>query len=152
MMRGNLDVVASASVLEAFGLRAVSPHAMEAAAHRLAALHARRRAVSLAGAQAEEMDRTVLASLHMQREIDTCRAELVLDIDAWLHTALPARRVSVVHTETVGTVIDRMALLWSGTSGDEHATERRRRLGELADGLDDLLADLADGRRRQPGW
>ncbi|WP_280270017.1 DUF4254 domain-containing protein [Nocardia wallacei] len=107
-----------------------------------------------------------LAELHEQRlavtpiaarGIDSLRAQLVHDIDHWVATELPRARGGVrLHTETVGTVIDRLAQYsalsyFALTDAPEWmARDASRRLSELAAAYDDLAAEIAAGLCRLP--
>lgn len=89
--------------------------------------------------------------------IDHDRARLVHDIDRWVATELPkAPREAHLHTETVGTVVDRLAqfsalaYLTLVTSPDAAIDEAAQRLTELAIAYEHLAGDLAAGRRRLP--
>ncbi|MBF6333846.1 DUF4254 domain-containing protein [Nocardia transvalensis] len=108
-----------------------------------------------------------LAELHEQRltvaadvaEIDRHRAHLVHDIDRWVATQLPpASRGARLHTETVGTVIDRLAqfsalaYLALTTTPDWLVRDAWRRLSELAFAYDDLAAEVSAGLCRLPDF
>ncbi|WP_029926239.1 DUF4254 domain-containing protein [Nocardia otitidiscaviarum] len=108
----------------------------------------------------------LLADLHERRlaarpgatsAIDHHRARLVHDIDRWVATASPkAERDARLHTETVGTVVDRLAqfsalaYLTLTTCPDEAVHDASTRLTELATAYEDLAQDIAAGRRRLP--
>lgn len=108
-----------------------------------------------------------LASLHEARstadsgytaEIDCCRARLVHEIDRWIAGATPdPAAAAFLHTETIGTVVDRLAEL----SVAAHAALRPEftdlelqtawhRLAELTIGYTDLAFEVSSGRRRLP--
>nr|WP_232110719.1 DUF4254 domain-containing protein [Nocardia wallacei] len=107
-----------------------------------------------------------LAELHEQRlggttsavrGIDRDRARLVHDIDQWVATQLPrAHGGARLHTETVGTVVDRLAqfsaLAYLTLTDAPESTVREawRRLSELATAYDDLAADVSAGLCRLP--
>jgi len=107
-----------------------------------------------------------LAELHEQRldaaartvsDIDRHRAHLVHDIDRWVARELPHSHRGVrLHTETVGTVIDRLAqfsalaYLALTSSPEWVINDAWRRLTELAVAYDDLAAEVAAGRCRLP--
>ncbi|MFD4460686.1 DUF4254 domain-containing protein [Nocardia sp. NPDC058480] len=95
------------------------------------------------------------------REIDCRRSELVLAIDDWVLRAIPQHRLgATLHTETVGSVIDRMAeasvrahhALMTLAAHDEMLHCAWHHLAELADAYDDLVRDVLAGRRRLPEW
>ncbi|MGY2062642.1 DUF4254 domain-containing protein, partial [Nocardia gipuzkoensis] len=89
--------------------------------------------------------------------IDRQRAQLVHDIDRWVATELPvAPGGARLHTETVGTVIDRLAqfsalaYLALTTTPDWLADDAWRRLAELANAYVDLATEVSAGRCRLP--
>ncbi|WP_245671505.1 DUF4254 domain-containing protein [Nocardia amamiensis] len=107
-----------------------------------------------------------LADLHVRRlgadhpavcDIDECRARLVRDIDRWAELRLPsARGGAYLHTESLGSVIDRLAHL-STTAYAALAADAEwdlwfawERLAELAIAYEDLAIELTAGRRRLP--
>ncbi|MFI9510766.1 DUF4254 domain-containing protein [Nocardia sp. NPDC052566] len=107
-----------------------------------------------------------LAGLHRQRlravpgrtgEIDQHRARLVLTIDQWVAAEAPVPHGGAhLHTETVGTVIDRIAqfsthayeIMLSAPNRAVH--DAWERLAELALGYQDLADDVSTGHRRLP--
>jgi hypothetical protein len=113
-------------------------------AHALVELHKRR---------AQVRDMTQIA------EIDCRRTELVDDINDWITRKMPQHRNGAsLHTESLGAVIDRMALSWVAANqaieADGVRSDRTHRhwyhLAELVDGYTDLIAEVAGGRRRLP--
>lgn len=118
-------------------------HDLLRSAHALAMLHTRR------------------AGMHDARlvaEVDNRRRELVEDIDDWVHERAPLRHDGLIHIETLGAVIDRMAWGWVDanqeveTDGarDHHARKRWHRLAELIDGYTELITEVVGGRRQLP--
>ncbi|MFF0489528.1 DUF4254 domain-containing protein [Nocardia sp. NPDC003482] len=108
-------------------------------ARRLAELHERR----LAAAETAEIDRE--------------RAQLVHEIDRWVIAKLPpAPGGARLHTETVGTVVDRLAqfsalaYLALTSTPDWLAHDAWRRLSELATAYADLVSEIDAGRCRLP--
>ena len=106
-----------------------------------------------------------LAELHEQRlatttatnGIDHQRADLVYEIDQWVAAHVPrAHGAARLHTETVGTVIDRLAQFSALTyltltdAPDGVVHDAARRLSELAIAYDDLVGDVAAGLCRLP--
>lgn len=92
-------------------------------------------------------------------ELNARRVGMVEQIDQWATREIRTRPVAALHTETLGSVIDRLAIAWvranqaSTAAGDRRwAGEAVRQLAELADAYDDLVRDLARGRRRLPAW
>lgn len=108
----------------------------------------------------------LLAGLHIRRlrcaagttePIDRHRARLVIAIDRWVATELPpAHGGAYLHTETIGSVIDRIAQFSAGAyDALENAAPATvhsawQRLAELAVGYQDLAAEVATGIRRLP--
>lgn len=108
----------------------------------------------------------LLADLHERRlsaesgstgNIDHDRARIVHDIDRWVAAELPvAARDAHLHTETVGTVVDRLAqfsalaYLTLAMSPDDAVRDAALRLSELAVAYEHLADELVAGRRRLP--
>ncbi|WP_084653914.1 DUF4254 domain-containing protein [Nocardia altamirensis] len=88
------------------------------------------------------------------------QADLVHDIDVWIERIVPQhRRGGTVHTETLGSVIDRMAAAQvradavltgnpNASAPEVHAAWYR--LAELVDGYNDLVTAVVAGHRRLP--
>lgn len=107
-----------------------------------------------------------LAELHTRRirtgqgcacDNDERRARLVRDVDRWVETRLPAARGGAyLHTESVGSVVDRVARLSAGAYAAMAADQgwdlwfAWERLAELAVAYEDLVGELRSGRRRLP--
>ncbi|MGV9333100.1 DUF4254 domain-containing protein [Nocardia sp. NPDC003726] len=85
------------------------------------------------------------------------RARLIREIDRWVEVRLPAARGGAyLHTESFGSVVDRLARLsacaYAAMAGDQEwdlwfAWER---LAEAAVAYEDLVGELSSGRRRLP--
>ncbi|MEV0032769.1 DUF4254 domain-containing protein [Nocardia sp. NPDC050793] len=87
------------------------------------------------------------------------RAHVVHAIDVWMESHVPQHRYgSTLHTETFGSVVDRIAaacvsadhLMVDIGPSDLAAHTAWLRLAELADGYTDLIAEVTTGRRRLP--
>ncbi|MET7769083.1 DUF4254 domain-containing protein [Nocardia sp. NPDC005366] len=87
------------------------------------------------------------------------RAELVLAVDVWVGDHLPVPHPSAtLHTETLGTVIDRLAyaqvhayrLLMTVDVSDPRVHESWCQLAELVDNYTDLVTAIAQRSRRLP--
>ena len=104
-----------------------------------------------------------------KREIDrlnSVRVGLIERIDAWVADRVDANDGSALHTESIGSVIDRLgiahvraerlrSLAEDGGRAPrllERAERAERQLRDLAGAYDQLVADLAAGRRRVPEW
>ncbi|MFI9511242.1 DUF4254 domain-containing protein [Nocardia sp. NPDC052566] len=132
-------------ILEAFvGHLIRKPDPVLYAAMELAGLHKARLRAAAEGAGTDEIDhrRTILAH----------------SIDCWVAVEVPhARQGALLHTETVGAVIDRLArfcvaaheVLMRSTSEVErhHAWQR---LAELAVAYGDMVFEVSAGIRRVP--
>jgi hypothetical protein len=119
----------------------------------LAVLH-ERRLIGRGGAEPDNTPATII-------EIDRRRTELVMAIDDWISRSIPQHRLgATLHTETVGSVIDRIAeasvrahhALMTLDASDEILHIAWHHLAELADAYDDLISDVLAGRRRLPAW
>ncbi|WP_280446156.1 DUF4254 domain-containing protein [Nocardia brasiliensis] len=87
-------------------------------------------------------------------------ADLVYDIDVWVERIVPQhRRGGTVHTETMGSVIDRIAaaqvhadalLKGTATASAPEVHAAWYRLAELVDGYNDLVTAVVSGHRRLP--
>ncbi|MFI5719617.1 DUF4254 domain-containing protein [Nocardia sp. NPDC051750] len=118
-------------------------HDLLSSAHALAVLHARR---------------STMRDARLVVEVDHRRRELVEDIDDWIRERGPLHHDALIHIETLGAVIDRLAWGWVNanqvieTDGarDHHARKRWHRLAELIDGYTELIVDIVGGRRRLP--
>ncbi len=131
-------------LLCAFQGRRIQERVLLRFAHALVELHKRR-------AQVRDMAQIA--------EIDCRRTELVDDINDWITRRMPQHRNGAsLHTESLGSVIDRMALSWVAANqaieADGVRSDRTHRhwyhLAELVDGYTDLIAEVAGGRRRLP--
>lgn len=93
-------------------------------------------------------------------ELNLRRAGLVEELDRLVAgVGLPSPGSASLHTETLGSVIDRLAISWVRAQGlnDAAAAPERirvalRQMIELAAAYDDLLRDVEAGRRRLPAW
>ncbi len=117
-------------------------HPLLTAARDLTALHESRLSAGLAQAES----------------IDQCRARLVRDIDRWVTAQLrPSLGAARVHTETVGSVVDRLAeytaLAYAALASSSNWVlgDAWERLAELAVGYEDLKDEVGTGQRRLPG-
>lgn len=119
---------------------------------------------------AEDVCRDVGADDHAlaasKRAIDLMnagRAELVDQVDGWAAANLHGDVEAALHTETLGQLVDRLAVAWvrsrqlaqrAGDAPQERPIARAalRQLAEMCDAYDDLVRDLREGRRRLPRW
>jgi len=112
-----------------------------------------RRLVGRSGSMVTDPERLV--------EIERRRIELVMAIDDWVLRNTPQHRLgATLHTETIGAVIGRLAeasvrahhALMTLDADDEMLHGAWHHLAELTDAYDDLVRDVAAGRRRLPEW
>lgn len=105
-------------------------------------------------------DHEVAASKRRIDALNSRRVVLVERIDAWVEAHPAPAAGAVLHTETLGSVVDRLAIAWvrahnlaADTAGDGgRALLAARQLEELAAAYDDLVRDVRAGRRRLPTW
>ncbi|WP_406233881.1 DUF4254 domain-containing protein [Nocardia sp. NBC_01009] len=128
-------------ILEACRSLPRGDHPILTSAHQLAGLHEQRR----------------YCALGSTADIDERRAHFVLTIDRWIATEVPLPHGGAhMHTETVGTVIDRMAQFSIcayaalRTAPDWIVHDAWQRLAELALGYQDLAFEVSAGIRRLP--
>lgn len=104
--------------------------------------------------------RAVVRDARLVAEVDDRRRELVEDIDDWAGAWTPdGDGDALIHAETLGAVIDRMAWGWVDANQvveidgvrDHQARKRWHRLAELIDGYTELIGELRRGGRRLPG-
>lgn len=101
----------------------------------------------------------IAASKRLIDELNAKRVALVERVDEWVAGQVHSRADASLHTETLGSVVDRLAIAWVRTNSLINIYEARdrarmalRQLAELADAYDDLIRDVATGRRRLPAW
>lgn len=86
------------------------------------------------------------------------RVMLVEHIDDWVAREIRGRADASLHTETIGSVVDRLAIAWvrANSLRSDGANDQARlallQLTELAAAYDDLVRDVACGCRRLPYW
>ncbi len=93
-----------------------------------------------------------------RRAAEASRRETVRVIDRWIEAHVPQHRHgTAIHTETVGSVIDRLMAAYARaahlleTATDDLALHAAWfRVAELVNGYDDLVAAITHGERRLP--
>jgi len=86
------------------------------------------------------------------------RVELVESVDRWAAQHVPQSAGATLHTETLGSVIDRLAIasVRAANLAVQGEVERAylacEQLFELGTAYDSLLDDVRAGRRRVPSW
>ncbi len=152
----------SASIIEAFRGHAGGDHPGQLVldmAYGLADHHQRQwdaEDVSRApGASAEN----IASSKRLIDELNARRVAVVDQIDQWVAEQIRSRVDASLHTETLGSVVDRLAIAWvransliNTNNARDRARLSLRQLAELADAYDDLVRDVATGCRRLPAW
>jgi hypothetical protein len=98
----------------------------------------------------------------LKRRIDALnatRVALVEQIDIWAEEEVGHASSGMLHTETLGSVVDRLAVAWVragnlAAAGDQPflARRARRQLTELAEAYDGLVTEVTAGQRRLPAW
>jgi len=95
----------------------------------------------------------------VKRQIDAMnvrRSRLIEELDGYVARSVRQIEDAPLHTETLGSVIDRLSIAWVRTqklgSTDPRGELASRQLGELAFAYDTLLMEVATGRRRVPDW
>ena len=112
--------------------------------------------------QAEDLSRTAAGDDHVladvKRHIDqlnVARARFIDELDTELALRLPQEPAAPLHTETLGSVIDRICIAWVRTDkiartgrGERRAQLAGHQMQELAHAYDVLVTEVTDGRRR----
>lgn len=107
--------------------------------------------------QASETD--IAAAKRLIDHLNGVRVHLVGRIDEGLIRGIRFPGAAPLHTETLGSVIDRLAIAWvrsnvmaSRWEGRDRARAALAQLAELAHAYDDLVREVAAGHRRLPAW
>jgi hypothetical protein len=97
----------------------------------------------------------------LKRRIDRLKGQrvaLVDELDRWMAT-VAQNRDGVCHTETFGTIVDRLAIAWvrvrmltADPAARDVAAAAVRQLDELAAAYDTLVAEVHARRRALPLW
>ncbi|QLQ39630.1 DUF4254 domain-containing protein [Micromonospora robiginosa] len=132
------------------------------ASRRLAAHHDDQWSAELISRDPRADDHVVAAAKRSIDLLNRVRVDLVTEIDTWVDRVLRDLGTGPLHTETIGSVVDRLAIAWvrcqhltdheRGDSGDTPAGSAARQFQELARAYDDLVQDVREGRRRIPRW
>ncbi|ADD41034.1 conserved hypothetical protein [Stackebrandtia nassauensis DSM 44728] len=87
------------------------------------------------------------------------RSRMFDELDAWLSGELVQNPDAAPHTETIGSVVDRICIAWVRAdrlsrkpNAEAMAVAARRQLTELAAAYDQLVSEVLTGRRRVPDW
>jgi hypothetical protein len=149
----------SASIIEAFRSGTEPADELLRLAARLAHQHQHQWAAETVSRDPSATAEQIAASKRRIDALNAARAALIEQLDDRI-----ARRISTgagqmpLHTETIGSVIDRLGIAWvrTGSLLDNGAKERARQalnqLRELATAYDDLVREITAGTRRVPAW
>ncbi|MDI5961389.1 DUF4254 domain-containing protein [Streptomyces sp. SL13] len=104
----------------------------------------------------------------VKREIDAMnmrRSGLIDLLDTWVHDHITQEHAAPLHTETLGSIVDRLCIAWirsqklsAKARGDDDpvlagkGALAARQLTELGHAYDVLVAEVTSGRRRVPDW
>lgn len=109
--------------------------------------------------RATHADGALLAEV--KRRIDrmnSTRSGLIEELDTWASGHLAQADGAPLHTETLGSVIDRLCIAWVRTQklncreSSGRGVLAARQLRELAFAYDTLVAEVIAGCRRLPDW
>ncbi|WP_020014163.1 DUF4254 domain-containing protein [Promicromonospora sukumoe] len=148
----------SATIIEAFRSENEQSDGLLRLAGHLASQHQRQWDAETISRDTTAADATVAASKRTIDSLNTARVTVVEQIDDYVASCSTAPDDAPLHTETVGSVIDRLAIAWVRANKliDAGAKDRARQalhqLRELAAAYDDLVRDVTGGARRVPAW
>ncbi|MCR6488346.1 nitrogenase-stabilizing/protective protein NifW [Amycolatopsis sp. OK19-0408] len=134
-------------------------HPVLAAASALATANRTRAQVHRVLGDPDADAHAITAAIRAQQRGDAACAALIDRIDRWGAVELPQRRTGVLHTESLGQLIERLVIVWMRGQllaedrhepADPQVRLAARQLGELARAYDDLVTDLLLGRRQLP--
>ncbi|MEU4533170.1 DUF4254 domain-containing protein [Micromonospora ureilytica] len=132
------------------------------AASRLASQHCEQWAAETISRDPSADDRAVAAAKRSIDCLNATRVGLISEIDSWVEQVVRAPDEGPLHTETIGSVIDRLAIAWIRWRRFSEAAEMDLRdvdpslalqqFTELTEAYDALVLDIHEGRRRIPQW
>lgn len=126
--------------------------------HELAAQHQRQWNAEDASRADGVSAETIASCKRLIDNLNARRVTLVEQIDDWIAREIRSQADASLHTETFGSVVDRMAIAWvrarslHGVGASGQVRIALRQLTELAAAYDDLVRDVALGSRRLPSW
>jgi len=140
-----------------------SSHPVLDAAADLAAGHEEQWAAEDRSRNCGEDDHAVARAKRRIDVLNRARVEIVDRVDAWAEDAVIGEAAASLHTETLGQLVDRLAVAWvrsrrfaglaaSDPDGRDDARRALTLLVQLCDAYDDLVRDLRNGGRRLPVW
>ncbi|WP_423463360.1 DUF4254 domain-containing protein [Promicromonospora sp. MS192] len=148
----------SATIIEAFRSDNEQSDGLLRLAAHLARNHQRQWDAEAISRDTTSADATIAASKRTIDSLNTTRVALVEQVDEYAASCFTAPDDAPLHTETVGSVIDRLAIAWVRANklidagAKDRARQALRQLRELADAYDDLVRDVTGGARRVPAW
>lgn len=152
-------------ILRAFAAEhPIEDHSMLVVVTVLARRHQERAEALQAAREAQANDAVLAACTRILIDCAQARATLIEQIDRWAAETVPEPpTAALLHTETLGRLVDRMAMTWAHwqqlqqrVPASRRAPVRHRAQGAmdevaaLVHAYDDLLVDLRSGRRRLP--
>lgn len=161
--RANPGIPRSALVVRAFDNPAEvrDRHPVLTVAAKLAAEHRIRAKANKLLHDPFADDHVVAGAARTVTARNTACAVLIEQIDVWAAAAFGESRAPVLHTESLGQLVDRLATVWTRAhllAADDTPSARlgtrvaRHQLGELSSAYDDLITDLRATRRRLPRY
>ncbi|MFI2486866.1 DUF4254 domain-containing protein [Promicromonospora kroppenstedtii] len=148
----------SATIIEVFRRENEQSDGLLRLAAHLARQHERQWEAETISRDTTAADAAVAASKRTIDSLNAARVTLVEQIDEHVASCSTGTDDAPLHTETVGSVIDRLAIAWVrankliDTGAKDRARQALHQLRELADAYDDLVRDVASGARRIPAW
>lgn len=149
----------SASIIEAFPSDTEPTDELLRLAARLARQHQDQWAAETISRDPAATDEQVAASKRTIDVLNAGRATLIELLDEHVATRISTGEGQVpLHTETVGSVIDRLGIAWvrarslPHNGSKEQARQALEQLRELATAYDDLVREVTAGTRRVPTW
>jgi len=161
-----LALPTSSLILDVFRGRPADVHPALAvplgAAAQMVVHHGDQWAAEMVSRDAAADDHVVAAAKRAIDVLNGLRVDLIGQIDSWVEGVVHIGEEVPLHTETVGSVVDRLAIAWVRWKRLDSRDRREslvvapspalRQLTELAAAYDNLVLDVHEGRRRLPNW
>ncbi|MCC8250538.1 DUF4254 domain-containing protein [Saccharothrix luteola] len=156
---------AGRDITRAFGAEhPTDDHPMLVVVAILARRHQERAEALQTAQEAQANDAVLAACARALMDCARARVTLIEQIDRWAAETVPEpSQAALLHTETLGRLVDRMAVTWAHWQQLRRAAPAARRppvrhdtqaamddVAALSNAYDDLLVDLRSGRRRLP--
>ena len=129
---------------------------------RLVAHHGEQWTAELVSRDPAADDGDVARSKRRIDALNMVRSELVDAIDRWVADHVAMSPDTPLHTETLGSVVDRLAIAWvraqrlaaDGSPSTESGRARRalEQWVQLVQAYEDLVVEVVAGQRRLPSW